>query len=227
MDLNLIFIVIGQIVVILAIILVIIVLITSILGSITMLNKRLILPNVLIHILPTTAPILKYILRIIGKDELIIDRLNINITNSLNKHSFKQLDAKDVIMVLPHCLRGVDCPAKLGTSGLECVQCGKCSIGHFEAIAQEKDIAIYVVPGSTFVKRVIKQRPFVGVIGVACPVDLNEVMMSLSNYIVMGVYLLNDGCIHTMVNEDDVIELMNILKPVTNYKVNSDGNIVN
>ncbi len=217
MDLNFLFLLVGQIVVVLIIIAIILAIIAAILGSITMRNQRLIFPNFLTYTLPTLSPIFRNILRFFNRDPLIIDRLNINITNNLNMYAFKQLDAKDVIMVLPHCLRGVDCPAKLGSSGLECVKCGNCSIGKFKQIGDDKSIDIYVVPGSTFVKRVIKQRPFKGVIGVACPVDLNEVMISLSDYIVMGVYLLNDGCVHTKVKEEDVIELMDILKPVTNY----------
>ncbi len=217
MDITFLFTLVGLLVVIVVVILLILTLIAAILGSFTLRNRKLIFPKFLIYTLPTLSPVLKNVLRFLNKDELTIDRLNINITNSLNKYAFRELYAKDVIMVLPHCLRGKDCPAKLGSSGLECVKCGKCSIGKFQQISEDKNIDIYVVPGSTFVKRVIKERPFKGVIGVACPLDLNEVMISLSDYIVMGVYLLNDGCINTKVKEEDVIELMNILKPVTNY----------
>ena len=41
--------------------------------------------------------------------------------------------------------------------------------------------------------------------------------MFLSNYITQGVYLLNDGCINTRVNENEVIYLLNTVKPTTNY----------
>ena len=69
-----------------------------------------------------------------------------------------------------------------------------------------------------FIKNVIKKRPFKGVIGVACPLDLNLAMMSLENYCPQGVYLLRDGCINTIVNVDEVIDLINVTQPETEYK---------
>ncbi|WP_455645183.1 DUF116 domain-containing protein [Methanosphaera sp.] len=164
-----------------------------------------------------TYPSIKYILEKFQFDDLIIDRISIDLRNKLNEKRFKELDAKDVIMVLPHCLRAMNCPAKLDHSGLECINCGKCSIGVFKEISDKKGIGMYIVPGSTFIKHVIKLRKFKGVIGVACPLDLNHAMTALSNYVVQGVYLLNDGCINTLVNEEEVIYLMNVLKPETNY----------
>lgn len=217
MNLNF-FTILGEAVVILLIILAILICITLILGVYLIKNKKLVLPGVLLFALNLTYPAIKKISKWLQLNDLLIDQISIDLRNKLNKQKFKKLYAKEVIIVLPHCLRANNCPAKLGKSGLECVKCCKCSIGTIKSISDKKEIDVYIVPGSTFIKNVIKQRSFKGVIGVACPLDLNLAMMSLEKYCPQGVYLLKDGCINTIVNVDEIIDLINITKPVTKFK---------
>lgn len=219
MDIN-IFTTLGELVVLFVIIILFLIVVTFVLGIYTTHSGKLVFPSLLLFALNLTYHPIKSILKFLKVDDLIIDRLSIDFRNQLNKKSFEKLDAKDTILILPHCLRANNCPAKLGYSGLECIKCGKCSIGTFQEICDLKEIGIYVVPGSTFIKHVIKQRPFKGVIGVACPVDLNQAMTFLSDHITQGVYLLNDGCINTLVDEEEVVYLLNILNPKTEYKTN-------
>lgn len=216
MDIN-VYTLLGQLMVILIIILLILILITLILGFYTIKKDKLIFPRLLLITLNLTQSTIRYILRFFKLDELMIDRISIDLRNKINEEKFKQLDAKDVIMVMPHCLRINNCPAVLGPSGLECVKCGKCSIGTIKDIADMKGIDLYIVPGSTFIKNVIRKRPFKGVIGVACPVDLNNAMTALEDFTPQGVYLLKDGCIETLVDVDEVIDLINRTQPTTNY----------
>ncbi|WP_294967730.1 DUF116 domain-containing protein [uncultured Methanosphaera sp.] len=216
MDLNL-FTLIGEIVVICILVVLVLMIITSVLGLILLKNKKLVFPRILLFTLNITYPSLKSILKLLQFDDLAIDRISIDLRNRLNKDKFKELNSEDVIVVLPHCLRSTDCPAKLGTSGLECLKCGKCPIGIFKEICDKKNMGVYIVPGSTFMKNIIRKREFKGVIGVACPVDLNNAMTTLENYVTQGVYLLNDGCINTLVDVDEVIDLINVTQPVTSY----------
>jgi hypothetical protein len=203
--------------VLLIVILLILIIITLILGLYTIKMDRLIFPRLLLFTLNITQSSIRYILRFFKLDELMIDRISIDLRNKINEEKFEQLDAKDVIMVLPHCLRINSCPAVLGPSGLECVKCGKCSIGIIKEVADKKGIDLYIVPGSTFIKNVVKKRPFKGVIGIACPIDLNNAMTALENFTPQGVYLLKDGCIETLVDVDEVIELMNRTQPQRSY----------
>lgn len=218
MNLN-IYTTIGQIVVILIIILVILCIITIILGLYLLKKDKLIFPKLLLFTLNLTYPILKSISRFLQLDDLMIDRISIDLRNRINKSAFENTNAEDVIIVLPHCLRDMTCPALLGKSGLECVKCGKCSIGKIKNISDKKNIDLYIVPGSSFIKNIVKQRKFKAVIGVACPVDLNLAMTSLHEFTPQGVYLLTDGCINTTVNVEEVIDLINKTLPTTNYSM--------
>lgn len=216
MDMN-IFTLVGEIVVVGVVIILILIAISLILGVYQLENKKLVFPRVLLFAINLTYPTTKRMLKLLNMDELLIDKISIDLRNRLHHNDFKELDAKDVILILPHCLRAQKCPAVLGNSGLGCVKCGKCSIGTFKKMCDKKEIGMYVVPGSTFIKQVMKQRPFKAAIGVACPIDLNNMMTSLAPLTTQGAVLLKDGCINTMVNEDDVIDLLNIPKPVTHY----------
>ena len=218
MDLNL-FTLIGQIVVSLIVILLILCIITIILGLYLLKKNKLLFPKLLLFALNLTYTTLKNISRLLQLDDLMIDRISIDLRNRINKVEFENTRAEDVIIILPHCLRDVNCPAKLGRSGLECIKCGKCSIGLIKNISDKKNIDLYIVPGSSFIKNIIKQRKFKAVIGVACPVDLNLAMTSLHEFRPQGVYLLTDGCISTSVNAEEVINLINKTLPVTNYSI--------
>lgn len=217
MDFN-IFTLIGELTILILIILLVLILITLILGAYLIKKEKLIFPGVLLFTLNLTYPAIKYLLKALQFNDLLIDQISIDLRNKMNMKKFKELEGKDVIIVLPHCLRAPSCPAILGSSGLECVECGQCCIGSVKKVSKKKDIDIYIVPGSSFIKNILKKRQFKGVIGVACPVDLNVSMMALSGFVTEGVYLLNDGCINTMVNVDEIIELIDLTKPVTNYR---------
>ncbi|MBE6487123.1 MAG: DUF116 domain-containing protein [Methanosphaera stadtmanae] len=212
------FTILGQITAIVLVILIALIVITLILGLYFKKKKKLLFPGLLLFTLNLTYPLIKKLFKLFQLNDLLIDAISIDLRNRINHDNFIKLDARDVIMVLPHCLRAPDCPAKLGESGLECICCGNCSIGIIYSISQRKAIDMYIVPGSTFIKNVLRKRSFKGVIGVACPVDLNLAMMSLDDFCVQGVYLLRDGCINTLVDVDEVIELINSTKPYTDYK---------
>lgn len=66
---------------------------------------------------------------------------------------------------------------------------------------------VYIVPGGSFVKRIVsKDRPS-GALGVACGYELNYSMMEISSVCpVQGVPLLKDGCYCTKVDEELVLE---------------------
>ena len=65
---------------------------------------------------------------------------------------------------------------------------------------------LYIVPGSSFVKKIVMENKFQAVLGVACHEDLNQVMMLLSDFCPQGVLLEKTGCFETKVNVKKVFE---------------------
>ncbi|HIQ38829.1 MAG TPA: DUF116 domain-containing protein, partial [Methanothermococcus okinawensis] len=65
----------------------------------------------------------------------------------------------------------------------------------------------YIIPGSTFIKRILKEKKPTGVFGVSCYRDLFYGMNYLSRkgIPVQGQPLLKDGCICTSVDVEELI----------------------
>ncbi|MGZ7136464.1 MAG: DUF116 domain-containing protein, partial [Methanobacterium sp.] len=68
----------------------------------------------------------------------------------------------------------------------------------------------FIIPGSTFLKKIVKENNFKAVLGVACYQDLNLAMMKLSDFSCQGVALLKDGCVCTKVDSRAVLDKMDV-----------------
>jgi hypothetical protein len=174
-----------------------------------LINKNKILfPKLSLYITNNFYSILLRIFLIIGTEDTFY-KVASDFYNKYYCEDFKK--AKNKVLILPHCLRDLKCPGKLGPDGVECVFCGKCPIGRVIKVAEENGYKTYVVPGSTFLKQVLKDKKPDGVFAVACHNDMFHGMTFLSrkNVPVQGQLLMKDGCISTLV---DVEELISRLK---------------
>ncbi|MBN1786146.1 MAG: DUF116 domain-containing protein [Candidatus Methanofastidiosa archaeon] len=133
----------------------------------------------------------------------ILEEFNIKLKNQASLEEFMKVPPSKRIVVLPQCLRSINCPARLSArDGIKCLECGKCKIMEFVSKAEELGYKVFVVPGGTFVKRIIiKERPK-AVIGVGCFPDLVEGMKiaARARIAAQGVLLETSGCIETIVD---------------------------
>jgi uncharacterized protein len=142
----------------------------------------------------------------VGVDGKIVDQIGVEVRNKVNEKVYKHTKPQDTIVVLPHCLRSTECEANLETSGLVCNNCNRCVIGVIKTKAEDKGFKVFIIPGSTFLKKILEKNDFKAVLGVACYQDLNLSMMKLSKFSCQGVPLLKDGCINTKVDVKAVFE---------------------
>lgn len=151
-----------------------------------------------------------------GVNAKIVDNIGVEVRNKVNEKHFKKINPSDTILVLPHCLRHRECEATLETSGLVCKDCKRCVIGVLKDKGEEMGLRVFIIPGSTFLKKIVEQNKFKAVIGVACFQDLNLAMMNLSKFPCQGVPLLRDGCVNTKVDARAVLEKMGVKLKETN-----------
>ena len=196
----------GQLVIILAIILIILFIIVLILGLLIIKKDKIIFPRFLLYIVDLLYSPFKKIARFLKLDDYLIDDISIKVRDELNKGKFRQVPAEKTLIFLPHCLRHKDCPATLQKEGLNCTECGLCSIGVIKKKSDPLGYKLYIVPGSSFVKKIVMENKFKAVIGVACHEDLNQMMMMLSDFCPQGVLLEKTGCFETKVNVKKVFE---------------------
>ncbi|HML05868.1 MAG TPA: DUF116 domain-containing protein [Methanobacterium sp.] len=203
----------GQIVFIAGIFILALLSVTLILGRILIKQERLIFPRLLLFTIDVFYGLFKKFAGNVGVDEKIVDQIGVEVRNKVNEKSFKQIDNKDKILILPHCLRSPKCEAKLDSTGLHCTDCNRCVIGVLKNKAEDKGYNVFIIPGSTFLKKIAKENKFKAVLGVACYQDLNLAMMKLSDFHCQGVPLLKDGCVCTKVDTRAVLDKMGVEIP--------------
>jgi len=154
---------------------------------------------------------------LLGGNDKIIDIVNVEMRNMLLKNKFSEVPYGDRVIILPQCLRDLNCPVRFSSvGGAQCAECGKCKIAEISKKAKELGYkGTYIAPGSGFVRRTIKKVKPRAVIGVACPPELNWGMLEFSNkgLPVQGIILLRDGCVETDV---DLEELFNVMEMYQN-----------
>ena len=181
-------------------------------------NNRIssIILKVLLTILDLLYMPSKKIIIMVGGNDMMIDVVGTEIRNILFKNTFSQVPYNQRIIVIPQCLRSMDCPAKFNSvEGARCVECGKCKIREISKKAKELGyIGTYIAPGGGFVKRIIKSTKPGAMIGIGCPYEVNLGLLEVSSKGIpcQGVTLLTNGCVTTDVDLNAVFETMELLK---------------
>lgn len=196
----------GELVVLVVAIIVILFIIVLIFGKFIVKIEGNVFPKFILFVVDLLYSPFKTISRLLKMDEHYIDSLAIRVRDDVNKEKFRKIPAEKTLIFLPHCLRHKNCPATLQKEGLNCTKCGLCSIGVIKKKADPLGYKTYIVPGSSFVKKIVRENKFKAVIGVACHEDLNQVMMLLSDFCPQGVLLKKTGCFETSVNVKEVFE---------------------
>jgi hypothetical protein len=174
-------------------------------------KNEIILPRVTLFLLDTLYYPLKRLVVSLNLDESVVDRIEIDIRNNILKNEYFASKIKDRIVVFPYCLRSIECKAQVSPElGVNCIKCGKCKIGTFKELCDKNSIKVFIAPGGSFVKRVLKRHPKSSVLLVACHVELNEMMRILSSKRIpeYGVLLNKTGCIETDVDMEHVKETL-------------------
>ncbi len=155
----------------------------------------------------------KSFLKRLDIDQDLYDRLYTEIKNKAMKTDFKKVPFKERIIFVPQCMRNSKkCQAELEDYGYECKRCGACDIDDIISLADELGYKkVYIVPGGSMVRNIIKKTKPGAVIGVACILEIAEAMelAVVHNVNPQGVCLLKDGCKDTIVDMD---ELENVMK---------------
>lgn len=117
------------------------------------------------------------------------------------------------LFLLPHCLKHAEgCPADYDQFGMNCRQCGACSIADFRTTAEEMGYRVLVAEGSPVVMKIIVSGYVDAICGVACLNVLEKAIdkILLAGIPCMAVPLLSSDCRNTSVDEDWVDQMVRI-----------------
>lgn len=137
-----------------------------------------------------------------------LERWMVSLKNMAHRSGFEK--TKHRLLLAPHCMRALDCPAASTKFGIECISCGKCIFSKIKEDAERFNYTLYIVAGSSYIRHIVKKESADGALLLACNYELNKVMRSLKrkNIVTYGVPLLNDGCYATKIDYDNMIKVM-------------------
>jgi len=187
-------------------------------------TRKVLIPSATLFIVDLLEVPLKRILWIFRSDEEFLDRMAIEIRNRIYRNQFLKTPYHERMLFLPQCLRNPKCPAALTPEGIMCVNCGRCGIGRIKEEAEKLGYRVFIAPGSTLIKRMVKKYRPKAILGVGCFMEVKEgsKMVASINLPVQGIILKSDGCVDTRA---DIIELMETLKSeihIKDYRIEDD-----
>ena len=172
-------------------------------------KRKILFPNFILFVLDLLYSPTKSICKLFSIRSTLIDEIMIELRNVVLLEKFRKVKG-DKILIGPHCMRHPECKARCDPRiGYICLGCGKCDFSRLKKECEMRGYKLFIVPGDSFVRKIIKIHKPKAVIGIACIEELNESMHDLVHVLPeQGVALLRDGCFNTAVNVEDVIDKM-------------------
>lgn len=160
----------------------------------------------------------KSLFRFFGLEDSEVQTFFISLQNTMNKKSFSDIPITERAVFFPQCLRSSHCPAHLSPEGLKCKSCGDCPIGFWRKVLEQMGYRVFIVPGSSFIKRMVRKYHPRALLGVGCLSEVKEglEMADKIGVVAMGVVTLKDGCVETLVAWDQVMEVATLGVPPDN-----------
>lgn len=199
----------GEVTLFVAVFLVLISIIMAILIGTSIRSGRLFFPALLRPFLVLMEGFVKSICTLIGIEPGELLRFLIRLDNRMNTQSFASIPPNERAVFLPQCLRSAECPAHLTPEGLACVGCGRCELGSGIPKMKALGYHVFIIPGSTFIKRMVQKYHPKGIIGVGCLMEVKEglEMCNRIGLVAMGVVTAKDGCVETIVDWHDLFDV--------------------
>ena len=172
-------------------------------------TKKLYFPKLIKAGLVFLEGLMKAMFRLLGLEDREMLSFFINLQNTMNSAEFGRIPVAERAIFMPQCLRSSQCPANLTPEGLKCRSCGQCTVGEARILLERLGYKIFIVPGSSFIKRMVKKYRPKAILGVGCLAEVKEGidMADKMGLVVMGVVTLKEGCVETIVNWPDVYEV--------------------
>lgn len=170
-------------------------------------TRKVLLPRITLFILNLLEGPISYIVGLFVNDD-VVSRMIVDIRNDLFAERFRAIPYDKRFLFLPHCLRHNDCPARSSYDGIKCVECGRCPIGEIKKEAERLGYKVFIVPGGSLLKAIVKKHKPRAVFGVGCVMEVKEGAEKMASYglPVQGLLLDKDGCMNTIVNVKELLK---------------------
>lgn len=202
--------IIGELVVYLALFLLVVAIIGSLLIGYSFKTEKFIFPGFMLFSITLLENLVKGLFRLINMDDSIVDNVGISLKNKIFLRNFKDTPVNKRLIFFPQCLRANTCPSKLSPEGMQCVNCGSCEVGPAKKRAEKLGYKVFIVPGSSFIKRLVRKHKPLAILGVGCMAEIKAglEMCEKMNVYGVGLVLEKAGCVSTVLDWDRFYEFI-------------------
>ena len=189
-------------------------LIIAILGSLLIVysfkTEKFIFPGFMLFSITLLENLVKALFRLFKMDDSIVDDVGITLKNKISLRKFRDTPVNRRLIFFPQCLRATTCPSKLSPEGMQCINCGACEIGQAKKSAEELGYKVYIVPGSSFIRRLIRKNKPEAILGVGCMTEIKAGLEMCEKIGLFGVGLVLEkaGCVSTVLDWDKFYEFI-------------------
>lgn len=204
------FTIIGEAVVYFVLFLLIIAILGSLLIGYSFKTEKFIFPGFMLFSITLLENLVKALFRLIKMDDSIVDNVGIALKNKISLRNFRETPVNKRLIFFPQCLRSTTCPSKLSPEGMQCINCGSCDIGTAKKSAEDLGYKVFIVPGSSFIRRLVRKHRPSAILGVGCMTEIKaglEMCEKLNLYGV-GLVLEKAGCVSTVLDWDKFYEFI-------------------
>jgi hypothetical protein len=202
--------IIGRAVVYFVFLLLLVAILGSLLIGYSFKTEKFIFPGFMLFAISLLENLVKVLFRLINIDDSIVDDVGIALKNKISMRKFRNTPINKRLIFFPQCLRAINCPSKLSPEGMQCINCGNCEIGKAKKSAEDLGYKVFIVPGSSFIKRLVRKHRPSAILGVGC---ISEIKAGLEmceklNLYGEGLVLEKAGCVSTVLDWDKFYEFI-------------------
>lgn len=200
---------IGELAVLAALVVIVVALVLLFLTLASIRSGRLYFPRLLRPGLTALEGVMRALFKAVGLEDQEMLGFFVKLGNTMNAQAFAEVPVEERTIFLPQCLRNARCPADLTPEGLRCKRCGRCTVGEAIDVLEGLGYRVFIVPGSSFIKRMVRKYRPRALIGVGCLAEVKEglEMADRLGIIGMGVVSLKEGCVETLVDWNTLYEV--------------------
>ncbi len=150
----------------------------------------------------TFFPLVLILARFVNIEQEKVKCSFIEVNNQLVHLRNVEVKARNILILVPHCLQKNTCPHNIITNTANCGRCGACSFRKILEISEDYGVGLAVVTGGTLARRFVKKFRPQAIIAVACEHDLASGIQDVYPLPVWGVINLRpEGpCVNTCVD---------------------------
>lgn len=145
---------------------------------------------------------------------LVKDFIEVQNANNLQREKFEK--AKNKALLIPHCVRQYmdrKCMADFNPEipSYSCNGCNNdCLVNKVVKLGEESGYDVYVIPGGSCAEKILKEKKYNAVVGIACGSELKLALGLLKKLDIsgQGIMLTKNGCANTKLNLENLKQIL-------------------